>query len=84
MTEALKSFTSSRLRPHLSFAIVAAASVALFWRALGELAALSLSADSYSYILLIPVISAFVFYLERRKVFAGIGTYRSPAIAWLS
>ena len=83
MTEALKSFTSSRLRPHLSFAILAAASVALFWRTLRELAALSLSSDSYSYILLIPVISAFVLYLEPRKVFAGIGTYRSPAIAAL-
>jgi len=50
---------------------------------LRELAALSLSADSYSYILLIPVISAFVLYLERRKVFAGIGTYRSPVVAAL-
>jgi exosortase len=83
MTVALKSFTSSRLRPHLSFAVLAVATVALFWRTLRELAALALSADSYSYILLIPVISAFVLYLERRKVFAGIGTYRSPVIAAL-
>ncbi len=83
MTEALKSFTFSRLRPHLYFAVLGVASVALFWRTLRELAALSLSADSYSYILLIPVISAFVFYLERRKVFAGIATHRSPVVAAL-
>ena len=67
----------------LSFAVLVVASVALFWRTLRELAALSLSADSYSYILLIPVISAFALYLERRKVFAGIGTYRSPVVALL-
>lgn len=76
MTEPIRFFTASRLRPHLSFAVLGAASVVLFWRTLRELAALSLSADSYSYILLIPVIGAFVFYLERRKVFDGIGSYR--------
>lgn len=80
MAEPIRSFTFSRLPPHLSFAVLGVASVVLFWRTLRELAALALSADAYSYILLIPVISAFVLYLERRKVFAGIRTYRSPAV----
>jgi len=51
---------------------------------LRELAALSLSADAYSYILLIPVISAFVLYLERRKVFAVAPTHRSLPVAALA
>ena len=83
MTEPIRSFTSSRLRPHLPFAVLGVVSFALFWRTLRELWALSLSADSYSYILLIPVISAFVLYLERRKIVAGIGTYRSRVVAAL-
>ena len=74
---------SSPLRPHLLFAVLAVASIALFWRTLRELAALSLSADAYSYILLIPVISAFVLYLERQKVFSRSGTTRSPVVAAL-
>lgn len=73
---------SSRLRPHLLFAALGIASLVLFWGPLRELAALSLSADSYSYILLIPVLSAFALYLERRKAFARIGGDRSlPATA---
>ncbi len=83
MPEPLRSFTPSRLRPHLPFAVLGIASVVLFWGPLRELAALSLSADPYSYILLIPFISAFVLYLERRKVFAGIGTDRSLRVATL-
>jgi exosortase len=45
--------------------------------------ALSLSADAYSYILLIPVIGAFVIYLERRKVISRLATTRSPVVAAL-
>ena len=35
------------------------------------------------YVLLIPVIGAFVLYLERRKVVSRIGTTRSPVVATL-
>jgi exosortase len=59
------------------------ASIAVFWKTLRELAALSLSADAYSYILLIPVIGAFVLYLERRRIFVRPGTTRSLVIAAL-
>lgn len=81
MAEPITPVTYSRT--HLYFAALGLASLILFWRTLRELAALSFSADSYSYILLIPLISAFVFYIERRKVFAGIGAYRSPVVATL-
>lgn len=70
MTEFVKSPVSSRLRLLLLFAAIGTASIVLFWHTLRDLVALSLSADAYSYILLIPFISAFVVYLERRKIFA--------------
>jgi len=74
-------FTSSRPRPHLPFLALGLASVVLFWTPLRKLAALSLSSDNYSYILLIPVIGAFFFYLDRRTIFAGTAGYRSPIAA---
>jgi exosortase len=77
MAETAGFFTSSRLRPHLSFVALAAASLVLFRGPLREMISLSLSADPYAYIPLIPVISAFFIYLERRKVFADIGGNRS-------
>lgn len=63
------------MRFHLSFVALGLAAVVLSWRALRELVALSLSADADSYILLIPVISAFLLYAERQRVFSGIGRY---------
>jgi exosortase len=75
MPKPMLSFDLVRLRPHLLFGAFVVASVALFWGPLRELAALALSNDPYSYILLVPLISAFILYLERRKVFASIGTY---------
>jgi len=46
------------------------ASVALFWAPLHQLASLSLNDQRYTHIILIPVISAVVMYLERRKIFS--------------
>lgn len=66
--------TSARLR-FLSFAALAIASTALTLNTFRELAALSISADAYSYILLIPAISAFAFYLDRRRIFSSTSTY---------
>lgn len=80
MTEPIQS-RSSRLRPHLAFVLLGFATVGLFRRPLRELEALSLSSDPYSYILLVPLISAFFFYLGRRKIFAGVGISRSPMTA---
>ena len=44
------------------------ASLVLFWPALRELRALSLADDRYAYLLLVPVNSAVVLYLERQQV----------------
>jgi exosortase len=75
----------ARLRPHLFFGALVVASAVLFWGSLRELAVLALSSDPYSYILLVPLISAFLLYRERRKVFASIGTYpHRTAAAWLA
>lgn len=65
--------TNARLR-FLSFAALVIASAALALNTFRKLAALSISADPYSYILLIPVISALAFYVDRRKIFADTGT----------
>ncbi len=80
MTEPIQS-TSSRVWPHVAFVLVGLASVGLFWRPLRQLEALSLSADPYSYILLIPLISAFFFYLEQRKIFASLSASHALIIA---
>lgn len=81
--QSIRLLPAPALRPHVLFAALGAASIALSWRALRDLTALSLSADAYSYILLIPVIVAFVLYLEWREVISCPGTSRSPVIAAL-
>ena len=73
MTEKTRSFASSDLRCHSLSLTLVVASVVLFWGPLRELAALALANDPYSYILLIPAISAFVLYMERRNACAGVG-----------
>jgi exosortase len=57
-------------RRHLAFAALLTISIALFWKPLREIASLSWSDDRYSHLLLIPVISAVVLYLERVKIFS--------------
>ncbi len=79
MTEPTRSFISSRLLPWM----LAAASVVLFWPVLHALRVLAASDDRYAYLLLIPVNSAVVLYLERDKIFSGIGVGRSPRAASL-
>ena len=81
MTEPVKSFELSPARRHLLFAALGIASVALFLRPLRELAAMALSADAYSYILLIPAISAFMVYLEHRRIFASADASRNSRLS---
>jgi hypothetical protein len=52
--------------------MLALSSILLFWGPLNQWASLSLADQRYSHIILIPVISAFVMYLERRKIFSRI------------
>jgi len=64
---------SSRITPslfHLAFALLLATSVTVFWTPLRTIAALSWSDDRYSHLLLIPMISAFLLYFERPRIFS--------------
>jgi exosortase len=57
-------------RSHTIFATFALASVAPFWIPFHQWLSLSLSDQRYSHLILIPAISAFFLYLERRKIFS--------------
>jgi hypothetical protein len=50
------------------------ASIALFWAPLHQLVSLSLDDRRYSHLILIPVISTFVMYMERRRIFSRIAS----------
>jgi hypothetical protein len=61
-----------QLLPHSLSCILGLLSIVLFWCPLRQLLSLSPNDQRYSHIILIPVISAFVMYLERRKIFSRI------------
>jgi len=56
--------------PHWFSSLLGLSSIVLFWRPLQELLSLSLNDDRYTHIILVPVISAVVMYLERRRIFS--------------
>jgi exosortase len=56
---------------HLWFVLFSVLALVTFRAPLGTLVSLSLQDDRYSHVLLIPIISAFLLYLERRAVFAS-------------
>ena len=60
------------LLPHCLACAIGLASIVLFWGPLHQLVSLSLADERYSHIILIPVISAFVLYRERRPTFSAI------------
>ena len=55
---------------HLAFAALLAISVGVFWVPLRTIAVLSWSDDRYSHLLLIPMISAFLLYFEKARIFS--------------
>lgn len=61
---------SARRLPHWLSSILGLASIMLFWRPLQQLLSLSLNDQRYTHIILVPVISAVVMYLERRRIFS--------------
>jgi len=61
-------FIRVHLRPFL-FCLV---SIVLFWGPLNQWVSLSLADHRYSHIILIPVISVCVMYLELRRIFSRI------------
>ncbi len=68
---------STTLQRHLAFAALLTISVAIFWTPLRTIAVLSLNEDRYSHLVLIPMISASLLYLEKARIFSqpkdGIG-----------
>lgn len=59
----------SALKPHLLFPALIALLLIPFWATLAGLLKLSLADDRYSHIALIPLISAGIVWLERRRIF---------------
>ena len=57
-------------RRHLYFAGVVAASILLYWKTLSALATFSLHEESSSHLLLIPIVSIYLLYSERKRIFA--------------
>ena len=60
------------------------ASVALFWSPLHQLVSLSLDDRRYSHIILIPAISAFFLYRERRKIFGRFAFRPAATLPFLA
>jgi len=68
---------------HFAFASLLAISVIVFWTPLRTIAALSWTDDRYSHLLLIPLISAFLLYFERGRVFSQPTDRRGAAVSLL-
>jgi exosortase len=59
----------ARTRRDACFVAVVLVSIVLYWKPIGELVSLAFSDESYSHILLIPFLSLFLLYTERKTVF---------------
>jgi exosortase len=68
---------------HLAFALLLAISVIVFGTPLRTLAVLSWSEDRYSHLLLIPLVSTFLLYLERARIFSAPTDRRGAAFSLL-
>jgi exosortase len=58
-------------RSHLIFGSILLASVGFFWKSLASLLSFSLHNESCSHIILIPFVSAFLLYVERKRIFSA-------------
>lgn len=83
---------SSSGRAHVFAACFWLLSLAVFWRDVGNLASLSFHDERSSHILLIPFISAFLIFVDRRRIFsaprycplAGLPLLSLAAIMWFA
>lgn len=71
-TEYLKEPIAGDGRAHAAFAALVVLSVLIFWKALYELVVFSLNQESSSHILLIPLVSAYLLYTERSRIFRTV------------
>src|SRR5215470_591715 len=73
-TPADSSDSRDRIARSLLFALIVALTLAMSWTSLTTLLRLSFREERYSHILVIPQISAFLFYLEWRRIFRCLAT----------
>ena len=60
----------SLTKRHAVFACIVAASLILYWKTIYELVTYAFSDESYSHIVVIPLISLFLLYTERKSIFS--------------
>ena len=70
----------SQMRPTIWFAAYAVACIAAFQAPLRALMKLALASDPYSHILIVPAVSIFLLWMERKRVFQTLGCNRSAAV----
>src|SRR5215813_12588987 len=63
-----------RIARSVLFALIVALTLAISWTSLTMLLHLSFREEQYSHILVIPLISAFLFYLDGRRIFSCLAT----------
>jgi exosortase len=80
MSTAAPTFLTSNAGKHASFAVFIVASSLVFYGTLTALVRYSLHNSSSSHIILIPFVSFFLLYLERRTVFSISATSIGPGI----
>lgn len=79
--ETTQAGTGRRGQHHAAFAIILGAFVGLYVKVFVALVNLCLHGESYSHILLIPFIAAFLIYSERKSIFRSLGFAIAPGIA---
>jgi exosortase len=80
-------------RPHVVFAALVAGSLALMGGTVADLVRYAFSNESYSHIIVVPFLSLFVVFVERKKIFAELAPARlagsivmlaSLAVSWFT
>jgi exosortase len=66
--------SGSNIRAHIFFAGMVAASITIYWNTFNTLAFFSLHEESSSHIPLIPAVSIYLLYTERRQIFQSVRT----------
>jgi exosortase len=80
MMENMRADTGLSARRHWCFAGFVAASILVSWKTLTTLALFSLHEESSSHILLIPVISIYLLYTERARIFRSVRPGAIPTL----
>jgi exosortase len=68
-TTPLKNRVTGSIRAHARFALLVILSVLFFWKTIHALVVFSLNEESSSHILLIPLVSIYLLYTERSRIF---------------